>query len=68
MRKLLKEKFHNFVNDESGLSAVEYGLLAAGIAVVLWSAIQSMGSSLNTIYGTVKTDLSSAASGAGGSS
>jgi pilus assembly protein Flp/PilA len=50
-----------FANDESGLSAVEYGLLAAGIAVGLWSYISSIGTSLHTIFGDVQTDLSAGA-------
>ena len=52
-----------FIVDESGLSAVEYGLLAAGIAVGLWTLIQGMGSSLRTIYTTVQGNLSTAAGG-----
>lgn len=51
-----------FLADESGLSAVEYGLLAAGIAIGLWTLIQGMGSSLHTIYTNVQGDLSTAAS------
>ncbi len=49
-----------FLKDESGLSAVEYGLLAAGIAVGLYALISDIGSSLKTIYTSVGTDLSSA--------
>jgi pilus assembly protein Flp/PilA len=52
----------DFAGDESGLSAVEYGLLAAGIAIGLWSVISNIGSSLNTIYTNVQTDISGAAS------
>jgi len=51
-----------FLADESGLSAVEYGLLAAGIAIGLWTLIHNMGSSLHTIYTNVQGDLSTAAS------
>ena len=51
-----------FLADDSGLSAVEYGLLAAGIAIGLWTLIQGMGSSLHTIYTNVQGDLSTAAS------
>jgi pilus assembly protein Flp/PilA len=57
----LKTQIGRFAKDESGLSAVEYGLLAAGIAVGLWTLIQGMGSSLHTIYTTVQTDLAGAA-------
>jgi pilus assembly protein Flp/PilA len=54
-----------FLADESGLSAVEYGLLAAGIAIGLWTLIQGMGSSLHTIYTHVGDNLSTAAAGSG---
>lgn len=50
-----------FIRDESGLSAVEYGLLAAGIAVGLWSLISDIGSSLRTIYTNVQGNIAGAA-------
>ena len=56
-------KLRDFAQDESGLSAVEYGLLAAGIAIGLWTLISSIGTSLHTIFTSVKTDLSSASTG-----
>ena len=61
MRERIKCELRRFIADESGLSAVEYGLLAAGIAVGLWTLISSMGSSLQSIYTKVQTDLSTAA-------
>lgn len=53
-------KIRGFFKDQRGLSAVEYGLLAAGIAVGLWSLIHSIGLSLQDIYTSVGTDLSAA--------
>ena len=67
MRNRKSNVFDRFVADESGLSAVEYGLLAAGIAIGLWTLIQGMGSSLHSIYTNVQDDLSTAASQSGGS-
>lgn len=61
MEKAIWSLITRFAEDESGLSAVEYGLLAAGIAVGLWALISSMGSSLHTIYTNVQGDLSTAA-------
>jgi pilus assembly protein Flp/PilA len=61
MRDKAKHLIGRFLADESGLSAVEYGLLAAGIAVGLWTLISSMGSSLQSIYTKVQTDLTTAA-------
>ena len=49
--------FSRFVRDESGATAIEYGLIAALIAVVIIGAVTSVGSSLNTTFGSVKTGL-----------
>jgi pilus assembly protein Flp/PilA len=57
-----KQALRDFAANESGLSAVEYGLLAAGIAIGLWSVISDIGSSLHSIYTNVKTDIAGAAS------
>jgi pilus assembly protein Flp/PilA len=47
----------NFVRNESGATAIEYGLIAAGIAVAIISAVQAVGSSLNTKLGQVSGGL-----------
>jgi pilus assembly protein Flp/PilA len=49
-----------FLKDESGATAIEYGLIAALIAVVLVGALQLVGSSLNGTFTTIKTKLDSA--------
>lgn len=56
-----KATLYRFVKDESGLSAVEYGLLAAGIAIGLYAIISGIGTSLRDIYTNVAGDLSQAA-------
>jgi pilus assembly protein Flp/PilA len=48
--------------DENGLAAVEYGLLAAGIAIALWTVIGGVGDSLSTIFTSVQTDLTTSPS------
>lgn len=50
----------DFLSDESGLSAVEYGLLAAGIAIGLWTTIQGIGGDLQDIFTGVKGNLDAA--------
>ena len=45
--------FIRFLQDESGATAIEYGLIAAGIAVVIIAAVQLVGSNLNGTFGTV---------------
>lgn len=52
--------FRSFLKDESGLSAVEYGLLAAGIAVGLYTLIDDIGGSLRSVYSSVGADLATA--------
>ena len=46
-----------FLKDESGATAIEYGLLAAGISVVIIGALNSVGASLSAKFGTVATQL-----------
>ena len=50
-------KVKTFILDEEGASAVEYGLLVAGIAVAVMAAIYGIGSALNTKYSQVQTQL-----------
>jgi pilus assembly protein Flp/PilA len=46
-----------FLNDESGAAAIEYGLIAAGISVVIIAAVNSIGTSLNTKFHSISTQL-----------
>ena len=46
-----------FGKDTSGATAIEYGLIAAGIAVAIIVTVQSLGSNLNTTFGSVSTAL-----------
>jgi pilus assembly protein Flp/PilA len=52
-------KLSRFLQDESGATAIEYGLIAAGIAVVTITAVWSVGSNLVSIYTTVSEKLGS---------
>jgi pilus assembly protein Flp/PilA len=49
----MKKLVARFVSDESGATAIEYGLIAAGIAVVIIAAVQLAGTNLNTTWGTI---------------
>lgn len=42
-----------FFRDESGATAIEYGLIAAGIAVVIIAAVQTVGVNLNNTFQSV---------------
>jgi pilus assembly protein Flp/PilA len=46
-----------FISDERGATAIEYGLIAAGISVAIIAVVQSLGSSLNTTFTSVATAL-----------
>jgi pilus assembly protein Flp/PilA len=53
----MKTLFSRFVKDESGATAIEYGLIAAGISVAIIAVVQGLGSKLNTTFGSVSTAL-----------
>ena len=50
-------KTMTFIRDEEGASAVEYGLLVAGIAVAVMAAIYTIGTNLNTKFTSVSDKL-----------
>ena len=47
----------SFFKDESGATAIEYGLIAAGIAIAIITAVQGVGSKLSTNFGNISTSL-----------
>ncbi len=47
-------------NDTSGATAVEYGIIAAGISVAIIGSLTVVGNEVATIYGTISTAVSSA--------
>ena len=49
-----------FVKDESGATAIEYGLIAALIAVAIVTAVTAVGTNLNSIFSNVNTKLTAA--------
>jgi pilus assembly protein Flp/PilA len=53
MKKMLKQ----FIADESGATAIEYGLIAAGIAIAIVPALNGVGSSLKVKFTTISTSL-----------
>jgi pilus assembly protein Flp/PilA len=55
--KDLFTKVKSFIREEEGASAVEYGLLVAGIAVVVMTAIYAIGTSLNAKFQSVANQL-----------
>jgi pilus assembly protein Flp/PilA len=46
-----------FAKDESGATAIEYGLIAAGISVAIITVVQGLGTKLNTVFTNISTKL-----------
>lgn len=48
---------NEFVDDTNGATAIEYGLIAAGISVAIIAVVQGLGSKLNTTFTSVQNAL-----------
>ena len=53
----MKRICKNFWSDQSGATAIEYGLIAAGIALVIIAAVNGIGSTLSTRFGDLSSSL-----------
>jgi pilus assembly protein Flp/PilA len=53
----MRKSIAGFIREESGATAIEYGLIAAGIAVAIIATVQALGTNLNTTFSTVSTAL-----------
>jgi pilus assembly protein Flp/PilA len=60
---IMKSLLLRFARNESGATAIEYGLIAAGISVVIIGAVQNIGSNLKTTFTTIGTAVTSGSSG-----
>jgi pilus assembly protein Flp/PilA len=52
------EKLVKFIKDEEGVTAIEYGLIAAGIGIAIVATVGLVGGQLNTLFNQVVTALS----------
>jgi pilus assembly protein Flp/PilA len=50
-------RLKQFLADESGATAIEYGLIAAGIALAIISIVNGLGSNLKTKFTSINTSL-----------
>jgi len=50
-------KIYAFLRDQNGATAIEYGLIAAGISIAIVAAVGSVGTSLNNTFTSVSTAL-----------
>jgi pilus assembly protein Flp/PilA len=53
----LKGIFTSFLSDESGATAIEYGLIAAGISIAIITVVNSIGTTLNGTFSSISTSL-----------
>jgi pilus assembly protein Flp/PilA len=53
----MKNVIARFVKDESGATAIEYGLIAAGISLAIIAVVNGLGSNLNTKFSNINTSL-----------
>jgi pilus assembly protein Flp/PilA len=53
----MKTLVSGFVKDESGATAIEYGLIAAGISVAIIAVVNGIGTTLNTKFSSVNSQL-----------
>jgi pilus assembly protein Flp/PilA len=56
-RRTLRNIFLKFWADQSGATAIEYGLIAAGIALAIIAAVNGLGSTLNGTFTSVNSSL-----------
>jgi pilus assembly protein Flp/PilA len=56
----MKNLMKRFAQDESGATAIEYGLIAAGISVAIITIVNTLGSGLRTTFTTVSNQLNTA--------
>ena len=53
----MKRLFLDFLSDQSGATAIEYGLIAAGIALAIIATVNGLGSNLNDKFTSINTSL-----------
>jgi pilus assembly protein Flp/PilA len=53
----MKKLVRHFLNDTRGATAIEYGLIAAGIAVAIIAVINTLGTNLNTTFSSISSQL-----------
>jgi pilus assembly protein Flp/PilA len=57
LRLDMSKLFARFLNDESGATAIEYGLIAAGISVAIIAAVNGLGTNLNAKFTSINSSL-----------
>jgi pilus assembly protein Flp/PilA len=57
MEAVLKRFFLDFLRDDSGATAIEYGLIAAGIALAIIAVVNGLGTNLNGVFTGINNSL-----------
>lgn len=57
----MKQTIARFLADETGATAIEYGLIASGIAIAIIVALNNVGTQLNAVFANIKSKLATAA-------
>jgi len=57
IRRFVMSTFTRFLDDESAATAIEYGLIAAGIAVAIITVVGTLGTSLNSTFTSISNAL-----------
>ena len=57
LEAILKQKVLKFLSDESGATAIEYGLIAAGISLAIIAIVNTLGGTLNTKFTDINSSL-----------
>ncbi len=53
----MQHKLLKFLSNEQGATAIEYGLIAAGIALAIIAVVNGLGTNLNTMFTSVNSSL-----------
>ena len=53
----MRRSFLKFLSDQSGATAIEYGLIAAGISLAIIAVVNGLGTNLNAKFDTINTSL-----------
>jgi pilus assembly protein Flp/PilA len=53
----MKNHIASFLQDETGATAIEYGLIAAGISVAIIAVVNGLGSKLTSTFSTISSQL-----------
>jgi pilus assembly protein Flp/PilA len=57
MRQAVANILRCFINDDGGATAIEYGLIAAGISVAIIAVVNGLGTQLSSTFSSISTQL-----------